>query len=106
MRSFRLNTGLREQYRQFTISLFKGLHNADWLRAVSTGDQNDLQKTALVRAECEQIFEDTASGSQTTGAEACYLKPVILLWSGSWIAWGVRDLSRLVSELQDKVFTS
>ncbi|MBN0848838.1 recombinase family protein, partial [Pseudomonas aeruginosa] len=30
---------------------------------VSTGDQNlDLQKTALVRAECEQIFEDTASG--------------------------------------------
>lgn len=30
---------------------------------VSTGDQNlDLQKNALVRAECEQIFEDTASG--------------------------------------------
>ena len=31
---------------------------------VSTGDQNlDLQKNALARAECEQIFEDTASGN-------------------------------------------
>jgi DNA invertase Pin-like site-specific DNA recombinase len=41
---------------------------------VSTGDQNlDLQKNALVRAECEQIFEDTASGKcQTPRAEACY----------------------------------
>lgn len=30
---------------------------------VSTGDQNlDLQKNALLRAECEQVFEDTASG--------------------------------------------
>ncbi|MCY3432043.1 recombinase family protein, partial [Klebsiella oxytoca] len=30
---------------------------------VSTGDQNlHLQKNALVRAECELIFEDTASG--------------------------------------------
>ena len=29
---------------------------------VSNGDQNlDLQKNALVRAECELIFEDTAS---------------------------------------------
>ncbi len=33
---------------------------------VSTGDQNlDLQKNALVRAECEQIFEDTASGKNS-----------------------------------------
>lgn len=30
---------------------------------VSTTDQNtDLQKKALIRAECELIFEDTASG--------------------------------------------
>ncbi len=30
---------------------------------VSTGDQNlDLQKNALIRAECELIFEDKASG--------------------------------------------
>lgn len=30
---------------------------------VSTGDQNlDLQKNALIRAECELVFEDTASG--------------------------------------------
>jgi predicted site-specific integrase-resolvase len=43
--------------------LFQGLHNADWYARVSTGDQNlDLQKNALVRAECELIFEDTASG--------------------------------------------
>ncbi|MEI4896775.1 recombinase family protein, partial [Klebsiella pneumoniae] len=30
---------------------------------VSTGDQNlDLQKNALIRAECELVFEDTARG--------------------------------------------
>ncbi len=30
---------------------------------VSTGDQNlDLQKNALIRAECELVFEDMASG--------------------------------------------
>ncbi len=29
---------------------------------VSTGDQNlDLQKNALIRAECELVFEDTAA---------------------------------------------
>ncbi|CAM6769706.1 DNA-invertase [Klebsiella michiganensis] len=36
---------------------------------VSTGDQNlDLQKNALVRAECELIFEDTASGNSVDAA--------------------------------------
>ncbi len=60
---------------------------------VSTGDQNlDLQKNALVRAECEQIFEDTASGknARRPGLRRAIrrLKPGILLWSGSWIALG------------------
>ncbi len=62
---------------------------------VSTSDQNlDLQKNALVRAECEQIFEDTASGknARRPGLRRAIrrLKPGdSLLWSGSWIALGV-----------------
>ncbi len=33
---------------------------------VSTGDQNlDLQKNALIRAECELVFEDMASGKNS-----------------------------------------
>ena len=32
---------------------------------VSTQDQNlDLQREALVKADCQQIFEDKASGSR------------------------------------------
>jgi DNA invertase Pin-like site-specific DNA recombinase len=38
---------------------------------VSTGDQNlDLQKNALIRAECELIFEDKASARAPTGLKA------------------------------------
>ena len=36
---------------------------------VSTGDQNlDLQKNALIRAECELVFEDMASGKKCPAA--------------------------------------
>jgi DNA invertase Pin-like site-specific DNA recombinase len=60
---------------------------------VSTGDQNlDLQKNALVRAECELIFEDTASGKNASGPGLKQairrLDQVIRWWSGNWIVWG------------------
>ena len=76
---------------------------------VSTGDQNlDLQKTALVRAECEQIFEDTASGknARRPGLRRAIrrLKPgdSLVVWKLDRLGRSVRDLITLVSELQDK----
>ncbi|EPY1508919.1 recombinase family protein [Klebsiella quasipneumoniae] len=76
---------------------------------VSTGDQNlDLQKNALVRAECEQIFEDTASGknSRRPGLRLAIrrLKPgdSLVVWKLDRLGRSVRDLITLVSELQDK----
>ncbi|HBX2091247.1 MULTISPECIES: recombinase family protein [Klebsiella] len=76
---------------------------------VSTGDQNlDLQKNALVRAECEQIFEDTASGKnpRRPGLRRAIrrLKPgdSLVVWKLDRLGRSVRDLISLVSELQDK----
>ena len=76
---------------------------------VSTGDQNlDLQKNALVRAECEQIFEDTASGKnarrQGLRRAIRHLKPgdSLVVWKLDRLGRSVRDLITLVSELQDK----
>ncbi|HBR2884691.1 TPA: recombinase family protein [Klebsiella pneumoniae] len=76
---------------------------------VSTGDQNlDLQKNALVRAECEQIFEDTASGknSRRPGLRRAIrrLKPgdSLVVWKLDRLGRSVRDLITLVSELQDR----
>lgn len=76
---------------------------------VSTGDQNlDLQKNALVRAECEQIFEDTASGknARRQGLRRAIrrLKPgdSLVVWKLDRLGRSVRDLITLVSELQDK----
>ncbi|MBD3720979.1 recombinase family protein [Klebsiella pneumoniae] len=76
---------------------------------VSTGDQNlDLQKNALVRAECEQIFEDTASGKtpDDRGLRRAIrrLKPgdSLVVWKLDRLGRSVRDLITLVSELQDR----
>ncbi|SLO85771.1 DNA-invertase hin [Klebsiella pneumoniae] len=74
---------------------------------VSTGDQNlDLQKTALFRAECEQIFEATASGknARRPGLRRALrrLKPgdVLVVWKLDRLGRSLRDLITLVSELQ------
>lgn len=76
---------------------------------VSTGDQNlDLQKAALVRAECEQIFEDTVSGknARRPGLRRAIrrLKPgdSLVVWKLDRLGRSVRDLITLVSELQDR----
>ncbi|WP_454823132.1 recombinase family protein [Klebsiella pneumoniae] len=76
---------------------------------VSTGDQNlDLQKNALVRAECEQIFEDTASGknARRPGLRRAIrrLKPgdSLVVWKLDRLGRSVRDLITLVSEPQDR----
>ncbi|MXF49328.1 helix-turn-helix domain-containing protein [Raoultella sp. Lac2] len=76
---------------------------------VSTGDQNlDLQKNALIRAECEQIFEDTASGknARRPGLKRALrrLRPgdVLVVWKLDRLGRSVRDLITLVSELQQR----
>ncbi|EOV4927710.1 MAG: recombinase family protein [Klebsiella sp.] len=76
---------------------------------VSTGDQNlDLQKNALVRAECEQIFEDTASGknARRPGLRRAIRRlkagDSLVVWKLDRLGRSVRDLISLVSELQDK----
>ncbi|WBW63472.1 recombinase family protein [Klebsiella electrica] len=76
---------------------------------VSTGDQNlDLQKNALIRAECEQIFEDTASGKNVRrpGLKRALrrLRPgdVLVVWKLDRLGRSVRDLITLVSELQQR----
>ncbi|HHQ2448470.1 TPA: recombinase family protein [Raoultella ornithinolytica] len=76
---------------------------------VSTGDQNlDLQKNALIRAECEQIFEDTASGknARRQGLKRAIrrLRPgdSLVVWKLDRLGRSVRDLITLVSELQER----
>ncbi|EPO7716030.1 TPA: recombinase family protein [Klebsiella aerogenes] len=76
---------------------------------VSTGDQNlDLQKNALIRAECELVFEDMASGknARRPGLKRALrrLKPgdVLVVWKLDRLGRSVRDLITLVSELQTR----
>ena len=74
---------------------------------VSTGDQNlDLQKNALIRAECELIFDDMASGknAKRPGLKRAMrrLKPgdTLIVWKLDRLGRSVRDLITLVSDLQ------
>ncbi|WP_407066473.1 recombinase family protein [Klebsiella grimontii] len=73
------------------------------------GDQNlDLQKNALVRAECELIFEDTPSGknAKRPGLRKAIrrLRPgdSLVVWKLDRLGRSVRDLITLVSELQER----
>ncbi|AOR58113.1 recombinase family protein [Pectobacterium parmentieri] len=76
---------------------------------VSTTDQNtDLQKKALIRAECELIFEDTASGknAQRAGLKRAMRRlrrgDTLIVWKLDRLGRSVRDLIELVSALQAK----
>lgn len=76
---------------------------------VSTGDQNlDLQKNALIRAECELVFEDMASekNARRPGLKRALrrLKPgdVLVVWKLDRLGRSVRDLITMVSELQQR----
>lgn len=74
---------------------------------VSTQDQNlDLQKNALIRAECEHLYEDTASGknARRPGLKRALkrLRPgdSLVVWKLDRLGRSVRDLITLVSDLQ------
>ena len=76
---------------------------------VSTNDQNtDLQRQALERAGCEQIFEEKMSG---TVANRPALKKLLralnegdtlVVWKLDRLARNVADLSRIVTILEKK----
>ncbi|CAB4139706.1 PinR Site-specific recombinases, DNA invertase Pin homologs [uncultured Caudovirales phage] len=70
---------------------------------VSTQDQNlELQKDALVKAGCERIFEDTASGSKTDRPGLA--KALEMLRSGdTLVVWKLDRLARSVKQLVDVV---
>ncbi len=74
---------------------------------VSTGDQNlDLQKNALIRAECELVFEDMTSGknARRPGLKRALRRlqagDMLVAWKLDRLGRSVRDLITLVSELQ------
>ncbi|ATZ94769.1 MULTISPECIES: recombinase family protein [Dickeya] len=76
---------------------------------VSTSDQNtELQKNALVGANCELIFEDQASGknARRPGLKRALRKlkrgDTLIVWKLDRLGRSVRDLITMVSDLQGR----
>ncbi|HDT5900659.1 TPA: recombinase family protein [Raoultella ornithinolytica] len=76
---------------------------------VSTVDQNlDLQKNALIRAECELIFDDKSSGKNTKrpGLKKALKRlkkgDTLVVWKLDRLGRRMWDLIKLVGELQEK----
>ncbi|RNM08346.1 recombinase family protein [Dickeya undicola] len=74
---------------------------------VSTSDQNtELQKNALISANCELIFEDQASGknARRAGLKRALRKlrrgDTLIVWKLDRLGRSVRDLITMVSDLQ------
>lgn len=73
---------------------------------VSTDDQHlDLQRDALIRAGCERLFEDTASGAGATRSGLAALLTTlragdtVVLWRLDRLGRSLKDLIRLVEQL-------
>ncbi|ECS8429380.1 recombinase family protein [Salmonella enterica] len=76
---------------------------------VSTNDQNtDLQRDALIRAECEQIFDDKMSGKKASrpGLKRTlkYLQKgdTLVVWKLDRLGRSVKNLVALISELHER----
>ncbi|EBJ3510303.1 recombinase family protein [Salmonella enterica] len=76
---------------------------------VSTNDQNtDLQRDALIRAECEQIFDDKMSGTKANRPGLkCALKRLqtgdtLVVWKLDRLGRSVKNLVALISELHER----
>lgn len=76
---------------------------------VSTNDQNsDLQRTALISAECEHIFDDKMSGriANRPGLKRALkcLKTgdTLVVWKLDRLGRSVKNLIALISELQER----
>lgn len=76
---------------------------------VSTLDQNlDLQKDALIKAGCREVFEDTASGSKAdrTGLDKLlkYVRPgdTVVVWKLDRLGRSLKHLIELVQMFNDR----
>ncbi|MFP9227894.1 recombinase family protein [Pectobacterium cacticida] len=76
---------------------------------VSTNDQNtDLQRDALVRAECEQIFEDRMSGTKARrpglkrALKVLSTGDTLVVWKLDRLGRSVKNLVTLISELHSR----
>lgn len=76
---------------------------------VSTGDQNlNLQKDALTKAGCKEVFEDTVSGtkSERTGLDKLlkYMRPgdTVVVWKLDRLGRSLKHLIELVQLFHDR----
>lgn len=76
---------------------------------ISTDDQNlALQKDALTKAKCKEIFEDTASGSKAKrpGLQAALHRAregdTLVVWRLDRLGRSLKDLLELVSHLEER----
>ncbi|EKH1093470.1 recombinase family protein [Salmonella enterica] len=76
---------------------------------VSTNDQNtDLQRDALIRAECEQIFDDKMSGTKANrpGLKRALKRlqkgDTLVVWKLDRLGRSVKNLVTLISELHER----
>jgi len=76
---------------------------------VSTTDQTlDLQKDELIKAGCERIFEDVASGAKSDrqglrdAIEFCRPGDVLVCWKLDRVGRSLKDLIEIVNNLKDR----
>ncbi|EAU9637669.1 recombinase family protein [Salmonella enterica subsp. enterica] len=76
---------------------------------VSTNDQNtDLQRNALISAECEQIFDDKMSGAKANrpglkrALKALKTGDTLVVWKLDRLGRSVKNLVGLISELHER----
>lgn len=92
----------------FIMSGFLQMAKIGYMR-VSTNDQcSDLQRNALISAECEQIFEDKMSGRIASRpglrrALKCMEKgDTLVVWKLDRLGRSVKNLVTLISELHER----
>ncbi|EAM6081021.1 recombinase family protein [Salmonella enterica subsp. enterica serovar Kedougou] len=76
---------------------------------VSTNDQNtDLQRNALISAECEQIFDDKMSGAKANrpglkrALRALKTGDTLVVWKLDRLGRSVKNLVTLIAELHER----
>ncbi|OQM43528.1 recombinase family protein [Citrobacter braakii] len=76
---------------------------------VSTNEQNtDLQRNALISAECEQIFDDKMSGTKANrpglkrALKALKTGDTLVVWKLDRLGRSVKNLVGLISELHER----
>lgn len=87
----------------------KGMSKRIGYARVSTDDQNlDLQRDALLRAECSTLYEETASGksAQRSELESCRKAlragDTLVVWRLDRLGRSLSDLVKIIGELEQE----